>query len=197
MATGAGDLTTIAAVEAWGGIPTGNSAADAVVQSLITSISAWVASYCSRNFVGTKSFTEIRNGNGQQEMMLGESPVVAITSLTIGSTVVAAQSAINQPGYFIVPDSDALGATQLALYGYEFCRGKRNIFITYTAGWSTIPLEIAQATIEMVVSAYRRGTRGPDLRSQVIEQQTISFALTDIPATAKAILGRYSKVAPL
>jgi hypothetical protein len=191
----ASDLTTVAAVEAWGGIPSGSG--DAIVQSLITAVSAWISSYCARSFVGVTAYSEIRNGNGQQEMYLAEAPVQAITSLTIGSTVIPVQPAINQAGYFLIPSSDAVGCTQLALYGYEFCRGRRNIFISYTAGWSSIPLEITQACNELVVSAYRRGARGPDLRSQVIDAQTISFDLKAMPVTAAAMLNKYRKIVPL
>ena len=93
----AGDLTTVAAAEAWGSIKSSVSA-DAEVQALISAASAWISSYCERNFSGVVAYSEIRRGNGNRELFLADAPVVSITSLTIDTQVIPAQPADGQPG---------------------------------------------------------------------------------------------------
>ena len=193
MATG--DLTTVAAVEAWGKIPSGSG--DALIATLISAASAWITSFCERSFAGVVSVTEIRHGNGKSEMNLAESPIASITSLQIGNVVVPAQVGLTNPGYFLIPSNGPLGATRLAMVGYRFERGTTNVFVTYTAGWSSVPLEIVQACNELVVSAYRRGTNGPDQKSLTVNGQTTAWNLVDMPPVALAILEKYRKVIAL
>ena len=110
MATG--DLTTVAAVEAWGKIPSGSG--DALIATLISAASAWITSFCERSFAGVVSVTEIRHGNGKSEMNLAESPIASITSLQIGNVVVPAQVGLTNPGYFLIPSNGPLVASASA-----------------------------------------------------------------------------------
>lgn len=184
------DLTTVAAVKAWGGIL--GSIGDPEIASLITSTSAWIGTYCNRVFGGVASFSEIRHGTGGQALMLANGPVAAITSLTGGAVPILAQAGDGQAGYF-------LDGNMLVLEGRTFPRGRSNVRVTYTAGYAAVPADVAQACIEIVVSAYRRGGRGPDLKSQTIgpSSESHSWAQDAIPAAAKLILDRYQRVAPV
>ena len=95
-----------------------------------------------------------------------------------------------------MPSSDVLGPNVLALYGYEFWRRERgrNVFVSYTAGWSTVPLEIEQACIELVSSQFKRGSRDPLQGSTTAAgQQTESFRPDLVPAGIKQILDSYRK----
>lgn len=197
MAPGAGDLTTVATVEQIARIKSSTDS-DAIVQSLITAFSALISNYCNRNFVGIKSYSEIRNGSGTDELVVANVPLVAVQSLTVDTVAVPAQTADGSPGYFIVPDSDQqFGQSTIALYGYCLSRGRRNVRITYTAGWPTIPVDIAQACVECVQSAYKRTDRGPDQISIVIQGQNISWSQKDFPATVKTTLQQYYNPVPL
>lgn len=195
----AGDLTTLADVKAWSGAGAGGVAADPVLQRLITAASAAIVRYTGRNnLAAVVSYPEIRNGNGKQEMALNDRPVTAITSLTIDQQVIPAQLTDGQPGYFLIPDSDVLGSYVLALERYTYCRGRRNVRVTYSAGFATPPTELAQACIEWVSSMAKRGQRDP-LQDSVTAagQQTAHFRADQIPTGIRMVLDAYRKVVAL
>lgn len=187
------DLTTVADVKSASGIGAGTTNADAVLARLVTAVSSFIAADTDRSFGATLSVAETRNGNGQSDMFLSESPIVAVQSLTVDTFSIPAQAADGKPGYFIATPS------VLALYGYVFCRGKRNVRITYTAGYATTPPDVAQACIEIVVAAYRRCARGPEVTSEnsPVSGANFSFSQTDVTPFAATILDQYRKVTPL
>lgn len=187
------DLTTVADVKSASGIGAGTSNSDAVLARLVTAVSSFIVEDTDRSFGAVLTVNEIRNGNGQSELFLAEAPIVSITSLTVNTTPIAAQAADGKPGYFIVTPS------VLALYGYTFSRGKRNVRITYTAGYAAVPAEVAQACIEIVIAAYRRCTRGPEITSENVPASgaNFSFSQKDVSPWAATVLDKYRKVTPL
>lgn len=185
----AGDLCSTSDVKAFSQIA--GSQGDTEIAYLVTAVSAWVKTYTNRDFV-SKSYSEIRDGNGTAELFVRNGPVTAVSSLTIDGTTISAQSADQQPGYFIEDTGDVI-----ALFGYRFCRGRKNVRVTYTAGSNTIPADLAQAVIEIVAAAYKRGPRGPEQKTQSEQGQVFSYDLADIPAVAKTILARWQRVVPL
>lgn len=187
----AGDLTNTANVKAQAG--TLSAAADAVLQSLITQASSFIATATDRSFTAAASVSEIRHGSGGRELFLAEGPVVSVQSLAVDAVVIPAQVADGQPGYFLVRNE------VISLLGYTFCRGRNNVRVTYTAGYAAVPKDIEQACIELVVSAYKRVPRGVDLQSETTPQTgaVISFKLTDVPAYAARAIEQYRKVVPL
>ena len=187
----AGDLTTVAAVKAYGGI-TAPSAADANLQTLIAAVSTFVGNFTQRKFASA-AYSEVRNGTGGTELVLANPPVTAVTSLSIDNTPIPSQPAAFQPGFFLV------GTNVLALYGYTFTRTKRNVYVSYTAGYVTVPLDIAQACNEIVVASYRRGVRGPDIDSHTsqITHETTHFKLDEFPPAARQVLDFYRRIVPL
>lgn len=200
MAADPSDLTTVAAVQQWkqiAGTAGSASAAEAAeLQALITSVSAWITNYCGRNFVGVVACNEIRNGTGKERIVLADRPLVAVTSITVNQCAIPPQVADGQPGYFIIPTpaADSLGPNIIALERYCFARGRYNVRLSYTAGWATIPLAVAQACIEIVTAAYKRGPRDPALTSQAVENQTTAFSQAAITPAAMAMLDPYRKV---
>ena len=185
MATG--DLTTLANVKAWPGIA--GNASDALLSRLITSASSWIADVTSRSFISGNAVSEIRDGTGGQELLLS-GPVTAITSVIIDTLTIPAQTANGQPGYF-------LSGNVLCLEGYTFTRARKNVRLAYVNGYATVPADIEQACIELVVSAYKRGPRGPDLSDRSVMGQSHKWSLQDTPLSVQRCLSRYSKVAPV
>lgn len=181
------DLTTTAKAKAWGRIP--GSSGDALLAVLVTSCSAWIESVTSRSF-SSQSTSEIRDGTGGQELVLANRPVISMTSLTVNAVAIPAQPADGQRGYFLVGDL-------LCLYGATFTRGRKNVRVTYTGGYATVPTDIEQACNELVISAYNRGSRGPDMESRSAGGQSHSWTLEDMPDSVRKVIARYQTVVPL
>ena len=184
MATG--DLTNVANVQAQAGMAT---AASGVLASLITAASADIVREASRPFGATVSITRRLNGNGQVQMYLPENPIVSVSSLAIDGKTISQQVADQQPGWFIADES-------LCLFGYCFTRGKRNVNVSWTYGYTVVPKDIEQACIELVVANYRRVPRGPELQSETIPASgaVVSYALKDMPAAVQRVVDNYRRL---
>jgi hypothetical protein len=138
--------------------------------------------------MGSQTYSEIRSGSGGRELYLAN-PVSTVTSLVVNAgTPIPAQPANGQWGWF-------LDGQVLCLEGYCFTRGRKNVRITYS-GDAGLPKDLAQACIEIVSAACRRGKRGPELQSESSEvgRVTTAFSMADCPAFAKTIIERYTQV---
>jgi len=187
----AGDLTTLAAYKVFVGKTDTNS--DALVSTLITAASDWIQTICDRSFTAVATVNEIRDGNGNGELFLRSSPVAAIQSLAVNALAIPAQTADGQPGYYLVDN------VSIALQGYTFTRGRKNVRITYTSGYSAVPVAIAQACNELVQATLQRGARGGGEvsgKSLPASGEHYSFKLEDTPIALRRILQAYSRVVP-
>lgn len=179
------DYTTVAAVEAALGIAS-STATDALIATMITNASAAVDNYCQHSLM-LADRTEIRNGNNGPAMLLREYPDKSITSLYIDGKLI-------DSAYY------TLYNRTIVLTGRVFTRGVCNVTINYSAGYSTIPADVAQAVIDTVSSWYnRRKTAG--VSSKSLAGETISWAsggggTSDLPDSAKGVLKNYRIVAP-
>ena len=157
-------LTTVANAEAWLGLPS-NSANDALIGRLITAVSTSILGFLGRGSLLSKAYTETRDGTGTRRMMLRNWPVTAISALTIDSMAVLPGSYSGTPGangyagyYFEAWDGSPPGRMQtLELVGYQFCRGKQNVAVSYTAGY----LITAEADTIGAATANQVNVQGP------------------------------------
>lgn len=189
----AGDLTDLATVEAWLGVPSDGGATDALISRLISAASQWVKSYINRDLVQT-SYTETRPGSGHDFMLLANGPVIAVTSVAwVGTTITTVGDPIaGTPGFYVDPTDPR----RLALVGYCFPR-RTPVRVVYSAGYATIPADIVQGVCEIVGEAFRRRDRIGQNSKTLGGQETVSFSTADIPATTKTLLAQYKSVAPV
>jgi hypothetical protein len=190
------DLTTLAAAKLYSGITT--TADDALLQSLVTAYSQWVRSYCSRDFT-VANYEIWRDGRCSRFILLPQYPVTAIALLEVDGKAIAAQSSFGQPGYrFNAPSGNPATDTpaQLVLDGYEFTWGLQNIHVQFTAGYATVPADIAQAVNELVGLRYAlRDKQG--WTSKSLAGEVVSLSTRDMPASVATILNQYSRKVPL
>jgi hypothetical protein len=183
----ANDLTTLANLEAWLGLASGN-ADEPLLSRLITAVSAYIETWCDRPFA-SQAYTETRDGTGALRMAFAQTPVTAVTSVTVGGQAIPAGDAVSAPGYFFTP-------TMLTLNGYEFARGLGNVQLAYTAGFATTPPEIEQACIELAAFRYRELER-VGVASKGLAGETTSFIIKDLPPSVATILAPWRRVVPL
>lgn len=185
----AGDLTTLAAVEAWLGLAPGN-ADEALLASLITAASGFVQTWCDRQFA-SQSYTESWDGKGARRMPFPHSPVSAVASVTIDGQAIPASTdnGVASPGFFFAPK-------MLMLSGYRFTQGFGNVQVAYTAGFATIPADVAQAAIDLIALRYREKDRVGKSSESVGGQQTNAFTIRDMPPQVATILAKYQRVVP-
>jgi uncharacterized phiE125 gp8 family phage protein len=177
------DLCAVADVQAYLNLSSGQD--NALIQTLITNASAFIDNYCNRTLL-SNSYTETRNGQGGTEMPFRQYPVSAVASLTIDGQAVLPSPGAYQRGYLFDDE-------MLYLIGYCFRRAPQNVVIVYTAGFTTVPNDIAQACVEIVALKYKRRL-SIEVSGKTLNGETITFNNTDMPASAKSALANYKRV---
>lgn len=187
MAAGPNDLTTLANVKSWLNVSTTTD--DTLLQRLLSAASGYIQAWCNRVFAEA-SYTDTFNGKDKTKQMLGNYPVLSVTSVTVDANVIPPSTAVTVPGF--VND-----IYSVMLRDYWFCRGIQNVVISYTAGYATIPLEVEQACIELVALRYRERQHIGEVSKTAGGAETVSYSQKDMSDGIKTILGNYKKVVPL
>ena len=107
----------------------------------------------------------------------------------------AGVAVVVDPPYYIEPVLAEAERQGVRLAGATFRRGLGNIAVTYTAGFASVPDDLAEAAIETVAYRYRERKR-IGLTSQAIGGETTSYRLADFPPMALTIINTYKRVAP-
>ncbi|OYV49373.1 MAG: hypothetical protein B7Z78_13805 [Rhodospirillales bacterium 20-60-12] len=180
-------LTTLADVSLYIGAT--DTSEDQVITALIANASAFIESFCNRTFAIT-AYTETRNGNNRPRMMLNNSPITAISSLAIDAVTIPLSTGPTVPGYTF--DLNSIYLRPGGSYN-TFRRDVQNVQVSYSAGFSSVPSDVAQACIELV--AFKRAKRSRiDKKNETLgSQQTIGFDTSDMPASVKTTLMPYQR----
>ena len=183
----ASDLTTLANVKAWLGIT--STTDDAQISRLITAYSQYIQTWLNRQ-IAVQSYTELRDGSGKDFLVFGDYPVTAVASLKVdGLSIAPSADGVTQPGY-------AFNGDEIWLIGYRFNKGRKNVALTYSAGYATTPPELEQAVIEVIALRYKERERIGH-QSKSLAGETVSFYIKDYPDSVQTILKNYRKVVPL
>lgn len=179
-------LCALQDVKTYLGITDTNS--DAVLNALVSNVSAAVEAYCNRTFASA-SYTETRNGGCGPKLFLANGPVTAVASVTVdGQTVNPAPDALS--GGFVF-DSNVVYIRPGGIGPQEFRKGIQNVVVQYTAGFASIPLDVNQATVLWIASIYAKRNRIDKRNETLGQQQTQGYDLSDMPAITKRLLSSY------
>lgn len=259
-------LTSLQAVKDWLGITEDD--ADEQLLRHIDGASQLVLNYLARNSFVSQSYTDQLRGNGKDNIILRNWPVLGVTSLFVAGTAIEASTFNNvgvpTNGYQLGPNLE--GPNSLFLNGSAFYAGAP-VKVTYTAGYQTsqafttavgqkitptakgqwianvevtsgstvltevasapaagqysvdeageytfadadapmdvlitydyAPMDIANATMEIVGEAWRRREHIGQVSKSLGGQQTASYSQKDMNDTVKLVLNNYRRVVPL
>ena len=193
-----GDLCQLADVTAW--LQTGQNpfpATDnALLTRLITAASQFIQSWLQRQ-IAVSDWIEVRDGDGGQRLSFANFPVSAVLSLTIDGLTIPPAPPPGTIGAGGFRSGYVFSPTELALRGYVFSRRAQNVIVTYTAGYPSVPPDIAQACIELVCQRYRERTRIGEVSKALVSGETVSFSQKDMSEDVMTLLSQYRVVAPV
>lgn len=131
-------LTSLNAVKNWIGIDPSNTDSDAQLTQIIDAASQFILNYVNQDSFAARDFTQNFRGNGKNKMILRNWPVISVSSVGIGGSLVSASTlgtgGLPGSGYTI---SDFHSAAQwIELYGYSFSYGAPSQ-VVYRAGFET------------------------------------------------------------
>ena len=137
----AGDLTTLATAKGYiDPLPS-----DAIVQGLVTRISAMIRSTLNRPYLFPRQYMRQFDGTGTQQLVLPDYPLLSLASLIVSGTTISLAPQLGattppaappfgyrfQPWDGLVPGMPAV----VELVGTAFWSGHQNVVATYTAGY--------------------------------------------------------------
>lgn len=178
------DLTTTAKFKAWASIASASD--DTLIGEAITRVSTAVNNYLNRS-LNSASYSEVYDGRGGHVLMLRNRPVTAVASLSIDGVAVPLATSRPFNGYTF--DSTAL----YALGSYSFTRDYRNVAVSYTAGYVTIPADIEEAVLEWLNVIYRERDR-VGLASKAIGGETTAYDIGAMPKRVTLLLNPFKSV---
>lgn len=179
------NLTTLEAVKTYLG--TDATGQDALLESLIESVSEAVEHYCGREFALARR-VEFHDGQATASLVLRCRPVTEIHSIH------------DDMGRVFAPGTE-IPATRLVLYpgegvvrlsGGYFAPGLRNLRVEYTAGYDPIPPAIGQAATILVAHFRARASGGADaIASESLGSYTVSYDTGAWPHQARGLLAEW------
>lgn len=182
------DFTTIANVLQWLALPTGTPDT-ALLTRLISACSAAMQTYLNRDIIST-NYVDTFDGNGKSGIALRNFPVTAVSSVLVNNISISPASNPVSTGFLFDTYS-------VNLKGYCFEKGVDNVEISYTAGYSTVPLDIEQACIDWIAYKYQSRNWIGQKSKSLKEGGTSTYQTDGLPDFVKLILDQYKKVAPV
>jgi len=134
------DLTTLAAVKSWLGLPSSASPNDATLSALVTAASRAIYATLSRPALLPQTYAETIDAE-RHRVFLRHWPVLQVNSVFLDGLAVpqAAPPGVTAPfGYWLKPgDVAPPGAPQaLDLFGWRVWRERQNLIVNYLAGYA-------------------------------------------------------------
>ncbi|MFQ5956176.1 MAG: head-tail connector protein [Candidatus Brocadiales bacterium] len=168
-------LTSAAKVKEYLGVS--GTSEDALLSRLVDWASDLVHSYCGRIFTEA-SYDEYYDGDGTEGLLANQYPISTVTSLEVDGIQkdVSSYTLYGQLGL-------------LKLKSGTFPKGKNNVRLQYTAGYSTIPNDLEQVAIELVALKYYDRGRN---RLGIEAKDGISYA-PYLPKEIKEALDLYKR----
>jgi hypothetical protein len=134
------DLTTLANVKAWLGLPSPPTLSDVTLANLVTAASRAIYSAISRPAVLPQTYNETIDLESDRTY-LRNWPVLQVASITLDGLLLPPASLTNKEpalGYLLQPgDTAPPGRPQaLDLFGRRYHRRRQNLVVTYEAGYA-------------------------------------------------------------
>ena len=189
MAAAPDDLCTLADLKAW--LPNQGNNDDVTLQSLITNASLQVLQFIDRPHILASvlgSLTETYDGNDSDRLLPRQFPIIAVTGVSIDGVAIQQSTSPTTAGFL-------WDSRRILLRGFRFCRGLQNVQLSYTAGYSSVPLDLRQAAIEAFALAYRQRVRIGEKSNSMSGQITIAFDMSDVPPRSMTVFNQYRRLA--
>ena len=184
MPTAAG-WTTLEALRSWLRFDTANPTTtdDSLLVALAAQTVQDFIAYLGRDIASTP-YAEKYDGRGRDCISLDQWPVISITSVVIDNQTISASSN-GSYGY-------EFHDQQLWIIGGVFPQGRRNVSVSYTAGYATIPADLVLACIRQAAYVYREREH-IGMKSVAVQGQTISYEGDLLPGV-KSCLDKHMRL---
>lgn len=164
-------LVSLADVKETLGISSGVTTNDNLLTRKINQATDMIESYCGRRFAATTYTDEVYDATNTDQVILRQRPVTAVASFSVRDSVDNSNSweLINTTDYFLHGSSGLLNL--LFTFGGKWSRGK----VSYTAGYTTIPSDLAEACAMLAAYLFQNSTSGSAVKSKQEGSRKIEY----------------------
>ncbi len=147
VAAAANALTSVADVKYAWGRKQADTDNDDRIQTLINLLSGRIAEWCGRVFISTAYSLEVYDGEGQYDLILKQYPVTTLTLAKIDDVQIITGTLEDLTTWALY------GSEGILWYAPGWTVGRRNVKVTYTAGYAAadIPRGLAMACVEWCI----------------------------------------------
>jgi len=149
----------------------------------------WFAKFTDRQLYSAAITDAMFSGDGTQWLMLHEWPVTAFSAASYWTGT--GWESIDLTYAVIDPR-----AVKVYLRDQVWPIGTLNLKATYTAGYATVPEDLKQAVLELMLENWRKADRQiQGVQFQTFSGQVLSFSMTDpFPKSVQAVADRYRRL---
>ena len=172
------DLITLAKYKEFEGIDSTTN--DLKFQTIIPAVSQLVKTYCANSFVDffSTNKTETFTLNWESHVVqLTESPIQTIVSVKERNAYSESYSTLTTTAheYYLEPDTDSIIRTDSSGRFKNFPKGVGSVEVVYTAGYSSIPLDLMLAVVDLITYYFKKEHK---------QRRTLGGATLDNPGTS-------------
>lgn len=183
-----GDFSTTNACKQYMGITA--TTWDLELGVLVTRITKAIKSHCG-DAIEAADYVDDYDGYGQEELILDHRPVNSIAYIREDySRAFAASSNVDTTLYACDFTDDETNPGIVQFIDWRPPRGKRNVRVSYNAGYATIPADVVLACHMWIAHVFeQRKDRG--LTNQSLGNRSYGLDLSEIPADVRKLLLPY------
>lgn len=179
---------------------------DNFLQDWLTIISGQIEEYCDRKFREQTITGEIHDGDGTEILYTHYFPITQLDGATDAAKLANLQYRNDPDSAWtdIETDIDHVFLDSrnpyIEFYDEVFPLGRRNIKVSYKAGYTSIPADVQRVCIEMVAILWKECNAGGFFRigegsvTNSIQGTNFTIQFIDLDKRWKALLDRYRKV---
>lgn len=187
MAVNSNALCSLSDVVEFANIRDDDPVNNTTIENLINEFTSFVHVRCRREQIKSKQYTEYYDGEYPQRLYVNIHPIISISSIYSDADWVWGSDTLIDPAYYRIHNSRSyIIFKDVYLLPYT-----QNIKITYTAGYSTIPLLLKNVAKEEVTRVFK-GRSHLGSQTETTEGTTITYRDWDILPKNNKILDMFT-----
>lgn len=173
---------------------------DGLLQGLIAAVSAQFTALAGRNLLARAYSPEpaspdydpdnaILDGNGCPDLLLPQYPVLELERLLLDGREIPEATGAGQAGWLLDRAAGLLSLSQ-GVFG----RGRRNLAVSYRAGFAEPPADLAQACLEQAATRFQESGAGQGrlgVSARTLADGSVSYQAQALLPQVAAVLERY------
>lgn len=158
---------------------------DERIESLITSVSALVRTYCGNSILSATHTEEFSVNWGTNLVQLTESPVNSIVYVNIRNSYDEAYTGVPTSEYFLEKSTDTVYSVTKNGVAKNWPTGPASVQIQYTAGYASCPADLKLAVFDLITyylkdeHKARQTLAGASIQNQSSSSQRNNVAFPD------------------